>query len=310
LKIGVFAYQFRSIEFEQFLQVAQHEGISAVELGVAGHTVTPGFESDRLLKDSERRSEIVDLLGRYEMKISALNAMCNPLDPDLERRQGTLNGLRQAIRLAAEIGVDRIVTGAGCPGVSEQSQFPSWIVYPFSQMSFDHILEWQWREVVRPQWRELAAFARDHSVRVCIELHPGTVAYNTESFLRLQDITGDVVGVNFDPSHLFWQGMDPRVVIRALGHCIYHAHAKDVIIREDIVARNGVLDTNSFGDWQKRSWSFCCMGDGHDAVFWRSVVTALRTVGYDDVWSIEYSDPIVPPLEGLKRNACFLKRII
>ena len=92
---------------------------------------------------------------------------------------------------------------------------------------FLEILEWQWDERAAPYWSEAAAFAKDHGVRVAIELHPGFLAYHTDSFNRLREIGGETIGVNFDPSHLFWQGMDPLVCVRELGDAIFHVHAKD-----------------------------------------------------------------------------------
>ena len=91
-------------------------------------------------------------------------------------------------------------------------------------------------------------FAKDHGVRVAIELHPGFLAYHTDSFNRLREIGGETIGVNFDPSHLFWQGMDPLVCVRALGDAIFHVHAKDTWLDEPNIALNGVLDTKPYTD--------------------------------------------------------------
>jgi sugar phosphate isomerase/epimerase len=307
MKPGLFTFQVSDIPFEQLLDEAKSCGIQAVELGVTGNTLTRGLEVERLLGDHDRRAQLVHQISSRGLSISAINAMCNPLHPDLETRNRNLTGLKSAIQLSAELGVNRVVTGAGCPGESAQSRNPAWVMY--SEGSSE-ILRWQWDEVAKPVWKELGAYARDRGVRICIEVHPGTLAYNTDSFLRLRAIGGDAVGANFDPSHLLWQGMDPRVVAEALSGCIYHAHAKDTVMNQAAISRNGVIESREIDDWEARSWSFCAMGDGHDAVFWRSVVTKLRAAGYDDVWSIEHEDATLGSLEAIKRNAAFVKRIL
>jgi sugar phosphate isomerase/epimerase len=307
VKPGLFTFQVSDIPFEQLLDEAKSCGIEAVELGVTGNTLTRGLEVEQLLGDDDRRRQLVQQISSRGLSISAINAMCNPLHPDLEARARNLSGLRAAIDLAAELGVNRVVTGAGCPGESPQSRHAAWVMY---SEGASEILRWQWEEVAVPVWTELGAYAQGQGVRICIEVHPGTLAYNTDSFLRLRSIAGEAVGANFDPSHLMWQGMDPRVVAAALSGCIYHAHAKDTVINQAAVSRNGVIESREMDDWKSRSWSFCAMGDGHDAVFWRSVVNALCAAGYDDVWSIEHEDATLGSLDAIRRNAAFVKRIL
>src|SRR5262249_26011930 len=149
---------------------ATASGVSAVELGVAGRSTTPGFEAASLLQDADRRGEIQRALADHGIVISALNATANPLHPDPEMRAHYMEAVRSAICLAAELGVTRVVTGAGCPGESEHSRRPAWVV--FSE-SYRDVLDWQWNEVAAPIWKDLGAYAADHGVRICIEVLPG-----------------------------------------------------------------------------------------------------------------------------------------
>ena len=151
-----------------------------------------------------------------------------------------------------------------------------------------------------PYWDEAAAFARTHGVRVAIEPHPGFVVYNTASMLRLREAVGATVGVNFDPSHLFWQGMDPLACVRALGDAIFHVHAKDTGFQEELLALNGVLETISGDRHTERSWIFRSVGAGHPVSFWRELVGALREAGYDGALSIEHEDPL---LSGARKGS-------
>ena len=307
MRLGLYTFSLQRVPFDELLDLASESGIEALELGVSGRAATPGFEAETLLQDSERRAEIQESIAKHGMAISALNATSNPLHPNGEIRKRYLSGLKAAIRLAAQLGVTRVVTGAGCPGESERSRHPAWVV--FSE-GYQTVLEWQWEQAAVPIWKEIAAYAKEHGVRICIEVLPGTLTYNTDSFLRFRSLIGETIGANFDPSHLIWQGMDPRVVARAWTGGIYHAHAKDTLINEAEVSRNGVIEIRPFADWESRSWSFCTVGDGHDAAFWRSVLTSMQAAGYDDVWSIEHEDPTLDERAGVRRNADFLRRLL
>ena len=133
---------------------------------------------------------------------------------------------KKTILLAEKLGVTTVVDFSGCPGDSSNAKFPNWVTCPWPP-EYLEILNWQWDEVVTPYWKEHGKFAADHGVKVAIEMHPGFVVYNPETMLRLRAIAGPSVGANLDPSHLFWQGIDPIVAVRVLGDAIHYVHAKD-----------------------------------------------------------------------------------
>jgi len=164
------------------------------------------------------------------LEISALSCHGNPLHPNSDIANRHRQDFRDTVRVAEKIGVRRVITFSGCPGDSEGSQYPNWVTCPWPP-DFLRILEWQWNEKVIPYWQEEVRFCRDHGVdMISLEMHPGFVVYNPETLLRLREATGPEIGANFDPSHLFWQGIDPLAAIRQLGPAIFHVHAKDTII--------------------------------------------------------------------------------
>ena len=118
------------------------------------------------------------------------------------------------------------------------------------------MLDWQWNEVVAPYWIEHAKFAADHGVKIAIEMHPGFVVYSPETMLRLRSIAGPSVGCNFDPSHLFWQNIDPIAAVRVLEGAIFHVHAKDTQIYSANLPRTGVLDTKPYTQERERALDF------------------------------------------------------
>ena len=150
----------------------------------------------------------------------------------------------------------------------------------------------------------------DHGVTVALEAHPGFLVYNVDTMLKLRAATGPAIGINFDPSHLFWQGVDIPAAIRSLGDCIFHVHAKDLAFDRQNVAVNGVLDAKSYRRMNERSWLFRSVGWGHDALVWKQIVSALRLSGYDHVVSIEHEDALLSIDEGLRAAVELLSRVV
>jgi sugar phosphate isomerase/epimerase len=198
---------------------------------------------------------------------------------------------------------------SGCPGDSPNATAPNWITCPWPP-DFRKVLEWQWNEIVAPFWIEHAKFAADHGVKIAVEMHPGFVAYNPETMLRLRSIAGNNVGCNYDPSHLFWQQIDPIRAIRVLKDAIFHVHAKDTQLYSDNLVRSGVLDTKPYTEERERAWIFRTCGYGHGAEWWSEFISTLRMFGYDSVLSIEHEDSLLSPAEGLTKAATFLNSIV
>ena len=144
--------------------------------------------------------------------LAALNAWGNPLHPDPEIASAHDQALRDTIRLASELGVERVVAMAGCPAAVPGDRSPhfaagGWLPY------LEGVHERQWETSVAPYWQELGAFARaaHPDLLICLELHPGTVVYNAETFSALASLSPNLAA-NIDPSHFFWEHMDAFAV--------------------------------------------------------------------------------------------------
>jgi len=173
------------------------------------------------------------------------------------------------------------------------------------------ILRYQWEDVALPYWRDLAKQAHANGVeKICIEQHAHQLVYNTETALRLRDALGELVGVNFDPSHALWMGGDPLRAIRQLRGAIYHVHAKDTRIDPKNTELNTLLETKPNDRVAERAWNYVTLGYGHSEIWWRDFVIQLRQNGYDDVLSIEHEDYSLPPIVGVRRSVELLKNVI
>lgn len=285
-------------------------GVQAVEIGAGGYPGKAHANPDELLSDKAKMDEIKLLVEDHGMIISALSCHGNPVHPQKEIAQSFHNDFEKTVLLAEKLGVERVVTFSGCPGDSDDSNYPNWVTCPWPP-DFINILEYQWNDVLLPYWNKAAKFAENHGVnKICLEMHPGFCVYNPETLLKLRNAVGDSIGANFDPSHLFWQGIDPVLAIRELKGAIYHFHAKDTKIDTYNTAKNGVLDTKHYGNEIERSWVFRSVGYGHDYQVWKDIVSALRMTGYDYVLSIEHEDSLMSVNEGLKKAITFLKQVL
>jgi len=310
MKIGLFSDSLGEMSFETMLDWLVSEGIELVEIGTGNFSPSPHCDLDKLVDDEDYRNAFSGSIKSRGLQLSALNCNGNVLDPHPDRQALAQSVFRKTIIGASKLGVDTVVTMSGCPGDLDGGTYPNWITCTW-QTEYIELLERQWAEVVEPFWREAGQFAADHGVRIAIELHPGQVVYNTYTFLRLREIVGYNLGVNLDPSHLFFQGMDPLVVIRSLGkNLVFHVHAKDTRLDPQEMALNGGLDTRSMKFAGSRAWDYRTVGFGHDARWWRDFVSVLRIWGYNGVLSIEHEDRLMGAHEGIRKSVDFLKPII
>lgn len=310
MKLGVFNALFSQRSLVDTLDYIKSLGLDAIEIGTGNFPGNAQCPVDELLEDPKKLQEWKQLFDERGIQISALSCHGNPLHPQEEIANAHREVQRKTILLAEKLGIDTILTFSGCPGDGPNARYPNWVTCPWPD-DFLKILEWQWEEVAIPFWQEEVKFAKDHGVtKIGLELHPGFLVYNPETLLKLRVAVGPVIGANYDPSHLFWQGMDPIATIRELGDAIYHVHAKDCRIDPINTARNGVLDTKHYGDEINRSWIFRTVGYGHSSLVWKDIISNLKLVGYDYVVSIEHEDSLMTPSEGFEKAVKFLQDVL
>ncbi|HEY7288270.1 MAG TPA: sugar phosphate isomerase/epimerase [Vicinamibacterales bacterium] len=310
MKLGLFTPVLGKLDTAQMLAKVKALGhIGALELGTGGWPGHDHLDADRLVDDADAAKAYRRRIDDAGFTISALSCHGNPLHPDRRVAESYDELFRKTVCLAERMAVPVVVTFSGCPGDSEEAKHPNWVTTPWPPEFLD-VLEWQWAEKVIPYWRERTRFASDHGVKVALEAHPGFVVYNVETMLKLRAAAGPNLGINFDPSHFFWQGVDIPSAVRALGDAIFHVHAKDVALDRGNVAVNGVIDTKTYRRMAERSWLFRSVGWGHDELEWKRIVSALRLVGYDYVMSIEHEDALASVDEGLKAAVDLLSRVV
>jgi sugar phosphate isomerase/epimerase len=310
MKLSVLTVPLYGLSLEDAIIKLKEMGVEALEVGAGGYPGDTHLNTKALLADDAKVEAVKDLLKKHDIEIAALACHGNPVHPDKAIAKEFHDQFVNAILLAEKLGIDTIVGFSGCPGDSETSQKPNWVTCPWPE-DFSEILEYQWNDVLIPYWKDTVKFANAHGVtKIALEMHPGFCVYNPATLLRLREAVGDTIGANFDPSHLYWQGMNPVESIKALKGAIYHFHAKDTKIDAHNTEVNGVLDNRHYGDILNRSWVFRTVGYGHGQLEWNAMISALRAVGYDGVVSIEHEDALMSIDEGLSKAVNLLKEVL
>ncbi|MDT7695626.1 MAG: hypothetical protein QOI75_4993 [Pseudonocardiales bacterium] len=318
MKFGAYTAVLHDRPIADALKTLRDLGLDSAEINSGGFLPAPHLPIDEIRASAGAREDYLGLFAAQGITLTALNCNGNPLHADPEVRAKHGRDVRDAIELAALLGVKRVVTMSGLPGTDAAATLPAWTVLPWDSSYLD-ARDYQWNEVAIPYWRDIQARAADADVKVCIEMHPHNVVYNPATMLRLaESIDATHVGAELDPSHLFWQGIDPVAAIGALGDLVYNAAAKDTRINPAALV-NGVLDDRhgrvhadepgavslggrfTLSRWpENSSWDFVAVGRGHDTAFWTRFLAALRAVDEDMAVNIEHEDAELGQIEGLE----------
>ncbi|WP_088103254.1 sugar phosphate isomerase/epimerase family protein [Halalkalibacter urbisdiaboli] len=311
MKLGVFTVLFSQKNFEDMLDTVKNAGVQAVEIGTGGYPGNAHCDIDRLLENEKLREDYLEQVTSRGLEISAFSCHGNPISPDKQFAQVSNEILIKTIKLAKLMNVPVVNCFSGTAGDHEGAKYPNWPVTPWPT-EYGDILKWQWEEKLIPYWKGIGKLAEEHGVKIGLELHGGFLVHTPYTLLKLREETSDAIGANLDPSHLWWQGIDPVAAIKILGkqHAIHHFHAKDTYIDQDNVNMYGLTDMQPYGEVQSRAWTFRSVGCGHSIQEWSNIISALRTYGYDHIVSIEHEDPIMSIDEGFARAVKNLKSVL
>jgi len=321
VKLGAYTACLHDKPVADALKILRDLGLDSAEINSGGFLPAPHLPVDAIRARQDARDEYLGLFASSGVALTALNCNGNPLHPDPEVRRKHGQDVRDAIELAALLGVKRVVTMSGLPEAHAGGTAPSWTVLPWVSVYLD-ALDYQWNDVVIPYWKDIQARAADADVKVCIEMHPHNVVYNPATMVRLaESIDATHVGAEMDPSHLFWQGIDPVAALDSLGGLVYNAAAKDTRINE-AAKINGVLDDrfgrvlptdpdaiglggkDTLSRWpDNSSWDFVAVGRGHDVAFWVDFLRAVKRIDPEMAVNIEHEDQELDQLEGLSHAA-------
>ncbi len=310
MKIGVMTAAFPNLSLQEVATWASDSGFEMLEVccwptgegedrkyGGVAH-----IDVDSLTP--ARASEINGMLAEKGLGISSLAYYPNPLHPDPQHRELVVAHLQKVILGAETLGVDIVGTFVG------RWWNPGGGVPALTGRDWNKNLDYNFEEFMKV-WPGLVKFAADHNVKIAIENCPmlwadtwpgGSNLAHSPALIRrmLETIPGDNFGLNFDPSHLVWQQIDYVRFIYDFADRIFHVHAKDMDIDEEMLYQDGILGCGF--RWQIPRLP------GLGLVDWRQVAAALYDVGYDLVLSIEHEDANWEASEELVKRGFLLAK--
>jgi sugar phosphate isomerase/epimerase len=320
MNLGAYTACLHNFDLPETLDILKSDGLTGAEVNAGGFIPSPHCPVDLLIGSKTAREEYLGMFEEKGMRLAGLNTSGNPLNPLPDVGPRHAYDLKRTIELAGKLGITDIVCMSGTPGSDPSAKYPSWVVNPWDGIYLE-VLEYQ-KSVVDPFWREMDQRAQDNGVKLALELHPHNVVFTPVNFLEFAErIDAKNVGVNMDPSHLMWQGMDIVASIKLLGEHIFHVHAKDTRIFPGVASR-GVLDS-SFGpvpeDPAKRTptgmdhycsswpsdpaWRFVAIGEGHNVPWWTEFLSAVAEINPEMNVNIEHEDQAYDQLEGIRLAA-------
>jgi sugar phosphate isomerase/epimerase len=312
MRAGVYSDSLPNLARRELFAWCAGHSVTDIELGVGAWGPWPRPHLDlATIGERKERDRLAGELREHGLALSAVNAAGNVLHPDQAKRADAQARLWAAIELAVALGVERVITMSGCPagaGGGSLGVFPCWA----TSCDDERLFAWQIEHELGPFWRQASERLSKTApkVMICLELHPGVSIFSAAGFMALDPYVGPNIGLNFDPSHFWWQGIDPMTVIEALGPRIGHAHGKDTLMYPERIRRQGVLHFSPPAVPEQAPWHFASVGEGHDDATWAALFAALRSSGYDGVISIEHEDPRYDGVDGTARSLAGINRAL
>lgn len=282
MKIGFLTVALGNTKFEEIAKWSGENGFEALEVAAWPLVNERDFSSttiDVTDFNEKKAEEIKKLLDKHNLFISSLAYYDNNLDADEQKRKSINEHLKKVIDAAHLLKVELVGTFIG---------------RDIRKSVEENISEFE--KVFKP----LIAYAEKKNVKLMIENCPmvgwqepekiGNIFYSPQLWKEIFRITPDSFGLNFDPSHLFWLGIDYINAIEQFKDRIFHVHAKDVEIDDDKLHDQSIFGhfgTNLHG---KSWWIYRLPGLGE--IDWQEFIRALKKIGYDFVISIEHEDPV------------------
>jgi sugar phosphate isomerase/epimerase len=298
MKLGFLTACLPKMKLDNLVQWAFEQGFQALELAAWPAKSSRDYQARQIdaanfTNDDAKR--VKDLFNKYNMQISAMAYYDNNLHPDRQKRNSYLKHLRKVIDTAGKLNVKLVGTFVG----SRPDKTPA-----------------QNMKEIGKVFREIVKYAEDRNVKVMIENCPmenwvkfglpGNYAYSPELWdAMFNEVPSKNFGLNFDPSHLYWLGIDYIQAVKDYAPKIFHAHAKDTEILIE-----GEYSYGLFGrqidpvPWKSGWWRYRMPGSGE--IDWRKFIQTLQEYKYDYILSIEHEDPVFEGTEEKVKKGLML----
>lgn len=304
--------QWADMEFETLCKTAKEMGYDGLEIACWGNHLDPV----RAATDMEYVQYIKDTLAKYGLECKAIashiigQCVGDYDDPRLDNfAPAELAGQKDAIRAWGIETMKAVAVAAKNLGVKIVTGFtgsPIWkYLYSFPQTT-EEMIEKGFQEIY-DLWTPILDVFKENGCVFALEVHPGEIAFDYYSAKRLLEKFADrpEFGLNFDPSHLIWQGITPHLFLSDFIDRVYHVHMKDAAVTLD--GRSGLLGSHiDFGDL-RRGWNFRSLG--HGDVKFEEIIRVLNANNYQGPLSVEWEDSGMERVYGATEACAFVKKV-
>ncbi|NEE00732.1 sugar phosphate isomerase/epimerase family protein [Phytoactinopolyspora halotolerans] len=312
--ITLFTGQWADLPFEEVARLASEWGFDGLEIACWGDHL----DVWRAVEDDAYVQSRLDILDKYGLKVWAISnhlkgqAVCDdPIDirhrgilPDRIWGDGEPEGVRQraaeemkhTARAAAKLGVNTVIGFTGSAIWKYVAMFP-----PVSQ----DVIDAGYQDFA-DRWNPILDVFDEVGVRFAHEVHPSEIAYDYWTTVRTLEAIGhrEAFGLNWDPSHMVWQDLDPVSFLWDFQDRIYHVDCKDTKLQVGN-GRNGRLGSHLAWADPRRGWDF--VSTGHGDVPWEAAFRMLNRIGYDGPISIEWEDAGMDRLRGASEAVQYIR---
>ncbi|MDZ7314696.1 MAG: sugar phosphate isomerase/epimerase [candidate division KSB1 bacterium] len=303
MKLGFVSAILPDLSFEEVVKFAAETGYECIEVmcwpkGKAERRYAGVTHIDVATLTKDEAAKINELLAKYNVSISGLGYYPNPLAPDEAEAQVYIEHIKKVISAAPLLGLK--------------------VVNTFIGRDWTKTIDDNWPRF-KKVWPDLVKFAEDKGVKIGIENCPmfftndewpggKNLAHSPKVWRRMfEEIPSDHFGLNFDPSHLVWQGIDVYRAVKEFGKKFVHVHAKDARLDVDKLYDCGFLAN----PLEYHTPKLPGLGD----VNWGKFFSALTDVGYDGPVCVEvedraYEGSLERRKASLKQSYAFLRKFI
>jgi sugar phosphate isomerase/epimerase len=313
--VTLFTGQWADLPLEELAPLAKAMGFDGLELACWGDH----FDVQQALSDPGYCDTRWEILKKNDLECYAISnhlvgqAVCDAI---IDQRHeailpphvwgdGEGEGVRQraaqeiadTARAAAKFGV-KVVNGFSGSGI--------WHLLAMFPPVPPEMIEAGYQDFA-DRWNPILDIFDEVGVRFALEVHPSEIAYDFWTTKRTLEAIDhrEAFGINFDPSHLYWQFVDAPGFVREFADRIYHVHVKESIRQLD--GRGGIIGSHLiFGD-HRRGWDFVSPGRG--GVPFERVFRALNDIGYQGPLSVEWEDSGMNREQGGRESVELVKRL-
>lgn len=290
--------QFGDLSLEELCKLVSDIGYDGLELATHAH-----FDVPRAVNEKGYVEQVKETLEKYNLKCFAISAhltgQCvgDVWDPRLDNfapkeisgqpekiREWAIEEMKLTAKAASLMGVDVVTGFTGSP------IWAWWYSYPQTtkKMIDDGF------QLIYDLWTPIFDVFDEYGIKFALEVHPTEIAFDYYTTERLFETFNhrETLGLNYDPSHLVWQGVNELTFLRDFADRVYHVHIKDVKMNRN--EKSGILGSHlEFGD-TRRAWNFVSVG--HGDVDFDGIIRELNQMGYTGPLSVEWED------SGMKRE--------